>query len=62
MLLLGTFALALVALGVTTRDEGRRSGGALLRRMIQWQVGWRWYLLAAGYMAAVKLSVRLSIG
>ena len=57
LLLLGTFAPALMALGVTARDEGRRGVGALLRRMFHCQVGWRWYLLAVGYMPAVKLSV-----
>ena len=59
LLLLGTFAPALMALGVTARDEGRRGVGALLRRTIQWQVGWRWYLFAVGYMPAMKLSVAL---
>lgn len=59
LLLLGTFAPALMALGVTARDEGRRGVRALLRRMIQWQVGWRWYLFAVAYMPAVKLSVAL---
>lgn len=59
MLLLGTFAPALMALAVTARDEGRRGVRVLLRRMIQWQVGWRWYLFAVAYMPAVKLSVAL---
>ena len=58
-LLLGTFAPALMALAVTARDEGRRGVRVLLRRMIQWQVGWRWYLFAVAYMPAVKLSVAL---
>lgn len=59
LLLLGTFAPALMALAVTARDEGRRGVRILLRRMIQWQVGWRWYLFAVAYMPAVKLSVAL---
>lgn len=59
LLLLGTFAPALIALGVTARDEGRRGVRALLRRMFQAQVAWRWYLFAVGYMPAVKLSVAL---
>ena len=59
LLLLGTFAPALMALAVTARDEGRRGVGALLRRMIEWQVGWRWYLFAVAYMPALKLSVAL---
>lgn len=48
-----------MALAVTARDEGRRGVRVLLRRMIQWQVGWRWYLFAVAYMPAVKLSVAL---
>jgi uncharacterized protein len=59
LLLLGTFAPAIMALGVTARDEGRRGVRVLLRRMIQWQVGWRWYVFAVAYMPAVKLSVAL---
>lgn len=59
LLLLGTFAPAVMALAVTARDEGRRGVRVLLRRMIQWQVGWRWYLFAVAYMPAVKLSVAL---
>jgi membrane protease YdiL (CAAX protease family) len=59
LLLLGTFAPAIVALGVTARDEGRRRVGILLSSMIQWQVGWRWYLFAVAYMPVVKLSVAL---
>ena len=58
-LLLGTFAPSLVALGITLRDEGRPGVRALLRRIIQWKVGTRWYLLAIGYLPAIKLSVAL---
>lgn len=57
--LLGTFAPALVALAMTRRADGRAATQALLRRVIEWRVGARWYLFAAGYMPAVKLSVAL---
>ena len=60
MLLLGTFAPALVALALTARDQGSRGVCVLLRRMIQWQVGWRWYLFAVAHLPAVKLSVALT--
>jgi hypothetical protein len=39
------------------RDEGPHGVRVPLRPMMQWQVGWRWYLLAVAYMPALKLSV-----
>ena len=59
LLLLGTFAPALMALVVTARDEGRRGLGVLLRPVIRWRVSWRWYLFAVGYLPALKLGVAL---
>jgi membrane protease YdiL (CAAX protease family) len=59
LLLLGTFAPSLVALWITARTERRPGVRALLLRMVQWQVGWRWYLFAIGYLPAIKLSVAL---
>lgn len=59
LLYLGVFAPALVAISLTARAEGRAGLRALLGRLFQWQVGARWYLFAAGYMAAIKLTVAL---
>jgi membrane protease YdiL (CAAX protease family) len=59
LLLLGTFAPSLVALWITARTEGRPGVNALLRRVVQWQVGARWYLFAIGYLPAIKLAVAL---
>jgi membrane protease YdiL (CAAX protease family) len=59
LLMLGTFAPSLVALGITARDEGRLGVRALLRRVVQRQVSARWYLFAIGYLPAIKLSVAL---
>jgi len=59
LLLLGTFAPALVALGITARTEGRQGVRALLRPIVDWQVGTRWYLFAIGYLPAIKLCVAL---
>lgn len=59
LLLLGTFAPSLVALGITARAEGRLGIRALLRRVVQWQVATRWYLFAILYLPAIKLSVAL---
>lgn len=59
LLLLGTFAPSLVALGITASAEGRRGVRTLLRRVVQWQVATRWYLFAIVYLPAIKLSVAL---
>ncbi len=59
--LLGTFAPALVALALTERAEGRAATLALLGQVFRWRVGARWYLFAAGYIGAVKLTVALGI-
>jgi membrane protease YdiL (CAAX protease family) len=60
LLLLGTFAPSLMALGITARAEGRPGVRALLHRILQWQVGTRWYLFAIAYFPAIKLSVALA--
>src|SRR6185436_11280630 len=60
LLLLGTFAPSLVALWLTARAEGRPGVLALLRRLLEWEVGARWYVYAVGYMAAIKLTVALA--
>lgn len=57
LLLLGPFAPSLAALWLTTRADGSQGVRALLRRMLQWRVGARWYLFAISYMAAIKLTV-----
>lgn len=59
LVLLGTFAPSMVALGLTARAEGRAGVRALLSRLFQWQVSARWYVFAVGYMAAIKLTVAL---
>ena len=57
--LLGVFAPALVALALTQYVEGRDGVVRLLARIGRWQVGWRWYLFAVGYMPVTKLLVAL---
>lgn len=59
LLLLGTFAPSLVALGVTAWENGTAGTQALLRRLLEWRAGLRWYAFAIGYMAAIKLAVAL---
>ena len=57
LLLLGTFAPSLVALGLTAREEGMSETQALLRRVFDARAAARWYVFAVGYMAAIKLAV-----
>jgi uncharacterized protein len=59
LFLLGTVTPSLVALALTARADGRAGTRALLRRIVQWQTGVRWYVFAVGYMAAIKLAVAL---
>jgi membrane protease YdiL (CAAX protease family) len=59
LLYTGIFAPALVAVGLTARAQGRSGARALVARVIQWQVGGRWYVFAACYMAAIKLAAAL---
>jgi membrane protease YdiL (CAAX protease family) len=59
ILFLGIFAPSIVALSLTARGEGTLGVLALLRKLVQADVGARWYLFAAGYMASVKLTVAL---
>ena len=51
-LAIGVAAPAIVALSLSRSFS-------LLRRVIQWRVGVRWYLFAVGYMAAIKLTAAL---
>lgn len=59
LLYIGIFAPSFVALGLTARSEGRAGVFALLRRLVQWRVDPRWYVLAFAYMAAIKLAAAL---
>jgi membrane protease YdiL (CAAX protease family) len=59
LFLLGVFAPALAALGLTGRREGRDGLRRLLARIGRWKVGARWYVFAVGYMAAMKLAAAL---
>jgi membrane protease YdiL (CAAX protease family) len=59
LLFLGPFAPSLAALWLTARADGNQGVRALLRRVLQWRVGARWYLFAISYIAAIKLAVAL---
>jgi membrane protease YdiL (CAAX protease family) len=59
LVLLGTIAPSLVALALTARREGRAAVRTLLRRVVQADIGLRWYVFAIGFMPAIKLTVAL---
>jgi uncharacterized protein len=54
--LLGVFGPAIVALALTAREEQGAGLTALLRRVVYWQVSWRWYAFAILYMAVIKFA------
>ena len=53
---LGVFVPAFVSTWLTHRREGAKGITELFRRLVQWDVGFRWYAFALGYFAAVKLA------
>jgi membrane protease YdiL (CAAX protease family) len=57
LLLFGTITPSLIAIGLTAWSEGQTGVERLLCRVVRWQVTLRWYLFAAGYVAAIKLTV-----
>jgi uncharacterized protein len=59
LVLLGAFAPSLAAILLTARTEGSAGVRELLRPILKWQVGARWYLFALGYIPAVKLTAAL---
>lgn len=54
--LLGVFAPALVAVGLTAAEDGRDGVRRLLSRIGRWQVPARFYLFAVAYLAVIKLA------
>jgi CAAX protease family protein len=59
LLLIGTFAPALVAIALTARAEGRSGVSALLGRIAHAPSQARWYVFAVSYMVAIKVGVTL---
>ncbi len=54
---LGLFGPALAAIAVTATVEGTPGVKALLGRVIQWRVGWLWYVIAIGLPVVLGLAV-----
>src|SRR5258708_39378364 len=59
LILLGTIAPSLVALGFTARARGRDGARALLARVTRVRVAASWYLFAALFTAVIKLLAAL---
>ncbi|HUR19655.1 MAG TPA: CPBP family intramembrane glutamic endopeptidase, partial [Vicinamibacterales bacterium] len=57
--MLGGFSPGIVAMGRTGLHGGRPAVVALLRRLIDWDVPARWFVFAAAYMLAIKLTAAL---
>ncbi|HEX9219052.1 MAG TPA: CPBP family intramembrane glutamic endopeptidase [Gemmatimonadaceae bacterium] len=56
---LGVFAPSFVALWLTSRREGSAGVRALLSRLVQWRVGFQWYVFAISYSAVIRLTAAL---
>lgn len=59
LILLGSFAPSIVALGMTV-EEGRAGSMALLGRLFDWRVAARWYVLAVCYPVAILSGVEIA--
>ena len=57
--IIGVFAPAIVAVGLTALSGGSVAVIALLKRLVDWEVPGRWYVFAAGYRLAIKLTAAL---
>jgi membrane protease YdiL (CAAX protease family) len=60
LLVLGTFAPALVALAITAHSTGKTGLTSMLSHLFQANVEFRWYLFAILYMPIIKGAVALS--
>jgi membrane protease YdiL (CAAX protease family) len=60
LLLLGSFAPSVAAVGITASEEGVPGLRALLRGLIHWHVAPRWYVLAILYPFAILSSVEIA--
>lgn len=59
LLLLGTFAPCLAAIGLTGWAEGGEGVGRLLAPVIRWRVAAKFYVFAVVYIAAIKIAAAL---
>jgi len=59
LLLLGSFAPSVVALGLAALREGTSGAGELLRHLLDWRVAVRWYIVSLLYPVAIVLSANM---
>jgi uncharacterized protein len=57
--LAGVFAPGVIAVALTAWEEGAQGVGMLLRRVVQWRVGFRFYAFALLLMPLTKLTVAI---
>jgi len=50
---------ALMGIILAALSEGRKGAGALLRKLFQWRVGLKWYLIALGTALVLRLTMSL---
>lgn len=60
LLLLGSFAPSVAALGLTALREGTSGAGELLRHLLDWRVAVRWYIVSLLYPAAIVLCANIA--
>src|SRR5688572_20374361 len=61
LLLLGTFAPAIVAIGVTAYERGTQGVFKLLSPIFQADAAGRWYVFALSYMALIEVAVAVTL-
>lgn len=55
--LIMVFVPALLALIFTALTEGRKGVGALLNKLFQWRIGFKWYVIAIGLAFGLRLAM-----
>src|SRR3989442_5826427 len=61
LVLLGTFAPSLVALGLTARAEGARGIRILVAGVLRWRAAPLCFLFVAGHIPTIKLKLLLEL-
>ncbi len=60
LMMIGTFAPALVGIALTRSEEGPEAVRSLVGRVLQTDVALRWYVFAVAFMPAIKLAVAVT--
>jgi hypothetical protein len=65
LFIIGGFTPSLVAIGMTWITEGRAAAGSLLKRVIQFRIGRRWYAILVGVViiaTAAQIAIMRALG